>query len=105
MILKGSSSGSSNQGSEINIEPEAMQLLGLNCSGNQIEFNGGCHNALQNDQCPPGQWLIEDDTTGAGKCVENLCANQPNTAYFGGKCVVVRTEGDCHPGMITYIYK
>ncbi|ODN01198.1 hypothetical protein Ocin01_05480 [Orchesella cincta] len=78
----------------------------LNCTGVQTEYNGACHTVLQPLPCPPGQWLIEDEETGRGKCVENKCASEPNHAWFGGQCVMVRSnKGHCHTGMVTYIFK
>ncbi|CAL8080376.1 unnamed protein product [Orchesella dallaii] len=78
----------------------------LNCTGMETEYNGACHVVLRQNPCTAGQWLIEDDETGKGKCVENKCANQPNNALFGGQCVEVRSnKGHCHPGMVTHIFK
>lgn len=99
--------GGPGSGSVIFGDPEEVKPTEpLNCTGFKTEYNGGCYNVLQRLPCSAGQWLIEDDTTGKGKCVENKCDDQPNTAFFGGKCVMVRAEGDhCHKGMVTYIFK
>jgi len=78
----------------------------LNCTDMQTEYNGACHTVLRRHPCGEGQWLIEDEETGKGKCVENKCAHEENSAWFGGQCVLVRSnQGHCHPGMVTLIFK
>jgi hypothetical protein len=80
-------------------------LKRLNCSEVQTEYNGTCHKVLQQRPCPSGQWLVEDEDTGMGKCVENKCSGKPETAFYEGQCIKIRSEEPCRFGMRTYIEK